>query len=61
MPEYLKIIFILTGILVLIRFRVTLSVTLLLSAAVLGFFSIFLFQKLLWLFSRGLAIPKPCS
>ncbi len=38
MPDYLKIILILIGILVLIRFKVALSITLLSSAAVLGFF-----------------------
>ncbi len=41
MPDYLKIIFVLAGILILIRFKVALSVTLLSSVAVLGFFSIF--------------------
>lgn len=40
MPDYLKIVFILAGILILIRFKVPLSVTLLSSAAVLGVFSI---------------------
>lgn len=38
MPDYLKIVLILIGILVLIRFKVALSITLLSSAAVLGLF-----------------------
>src|SRR5512139_1899365 len=37
MPDFLKILFILAGIIILIRLKVALSLTLLVSAVVLGF------------------------
>ena len=58
MPAYLKIIFILTGILVLIRFKVALSVTLLLSAAVLGVFFNLSFSKIAMAFFKGARDPE---
>src|SRR4030042_4509446 len=58
MPDYLKIILILIGILVLIRFKVALSVTLLSSAAVMGFFFNLSPSKIAIAFFNGARDPE---
>jgi uncharacterized protein len=58
MPDYLKIILILIGILVLIRFKVALSVTLLSSAAVLGLFFNLSPSKIAVAFFNGARDPE---